>query len=151
MSESTRKKIIAGVMVVVIIWGYSNLKPSEETHPRPTRTPETPVSVQPAPRPPKSPAAPKLVNVEQQAKEPWGADPFRVKPRSGATGKRAQKKPKWRLSGILYNAQTPIAIINKKQVKTGQTINDAKVVKIDKKAVTLEHNGKRMTLTVTKG
>jgi type II secretory pathway component PulC len=92
-----------------------------------------------------------LVNVEQQAKEPWGADPFRVKARSGKKNGKARKKPRWQLSGILYNNQHPVAIINKRQVRTGETINDAKVLKIDKKAVTLEHNGKQMTLTVTKG
>ncbi|UCE24321.1 MAG: hypothetical protein JSU74_13695 [Candidatus Zixiibacteriota bacterium] len=151
MSESTRKKIIAAVMVVVIIWGYNNLKPSDGPTKKPVRTKETAVSVQPPAPPPQSPSAPKLVNVEQQAKEPWGADPFRVKSRSGKKDGKARKKPRWQLSGILHNAQAPIAIINKRQVKTGQTINDAKVVKIDKRTVTIEHNGKRMTLTVTKG
>ncbi|MCK4574027.1 MAG: general secretion pathway protein GspB [candidate division Zixibacteria bacterium] len=44
-----------------------------------------------------------------------------------------------------------MAIINNRPVKTGDTINDARVVQIDKKEVVLEHKGKRIRLTIAKG
>ncbi|UCD63338.1 MAG: hypothetical protein JSW34_11400 [Candidatus Zixiibacteriota bacterium] len=148
MSESTRKKIIAAVMVLVVIWGYNNLKPASDKPPRPKATPAAAVTATSDQGQPKV-TTPRLVDVEEKAKEPWGTDPFRVK------AKKQAKKPGsavyWRLSGILYNSHSPSAIINKRHVKTGDVITGARVVKIDRKSVTLEYNGKQMILTVTKG
>lgn len=147
MSESTRKKIIAGILVVVVIWGYQNLKPPSD---KPAPRKDTAAEVQkPAPKVAQA-AAPKLVNVEQKVKEPWGSDPFRVVKSRKSPGQK-ESALKWVLSGILYNSSSPTAIINKKPVKQGDLINGARVVRIDKKTVTLEYNGNRMTVTVTKG
>ena len=98
-----------------------------------------------------SPATPKLVNVEQKAKEPWGSDPFlRKKVDKRPTGD-TRKSLKWQLSGILYNSTSPVAIINNERVRRGDGVGGARVVSIQKTNVTLEHNGKKMTLTVSKG
>ncbi|UCG62050.1 MAG: hypothetical protein JSV52_01795 [Candidatus Zixiibacteriota bacterium] len=150
MSESTRKKIIFGILIVAIIWGYNNLKstpknPAAKSGATPTVDTGTPVQEAPA-----VPTAPKLVNIEQKAREPWGKDPFRVQ-HSARYSQRTPEKPKWQLSGILYNSQAPVAIINNKPVKAGDTINSARVLRIDRKSVMLEYNGSKMTLTVTKG
>ncbi len=150
MTESTRKKVIIGVLVVAVIWGYSNLKPNSDSKPAAKRDTKTVVQPQ-APAALQKVAVPKLVRVEQKAKESWGEDPFRVERKHDRTSRKANKALKWTLSGILYNSHSPIAIINKQQVKNGDTVDDARVVRIDKKAVTLEHNGKQMTITVTKG
>ena len=154
MSEGTRKKVIFGVLIVAVIWGYNNLKSdSKEKAPRKradvtTSAPAaTPTVNEVAP----NAAAPKLVNIEKKALETWGKDPFRVE----RSGQQSTRKPsrvrKWQLSGILFNSQAPVAIINNQQVRTGDMVDNAKVIKIDRKAVQLEHNGTKMTITVTKG
>ncbi len=150
MTESTRKKVVVGVLVVAVIWGYSNLKPNSDSKPTAKRDTKTVVQPQ-APAEQQNTVTPKLVRVEQKAKEPWGEDPFRVEKKHNRTSRKANKVINWTLSGILYNSHSPIAIINRQQVKNGDTVDDARVLKIDKKAVTLEHNGKQMTITVTKG
>ena len=153
MTESTRKKVISGVLVVAVIWGYANLKPDSDGKKPSRRDTKTAVQQQATATPkPSIEQAPKLVRIEEKAKESWGEDPFRVekKQRVGVSHK-PNRVLKWTLSGILYNSHSPTAIINRQQVKSGGTVDGARVIKIDKKAVTLEHNGKQMTITVTKG
>ena len=150
MSESTRKKVIAGVLIVAVIWGYFNLRPAAKDKPVASRPSAAAVVPNPTPQV-QAPPAPKLVNIEDKSKEPWGTDPFRVTRKAGNTDPTPYKARKWLLSGILYNAHSPAAVINKKHVTIGDIVDDAKVLKIDKKAVTLEHNGSKMTITVTKG
>jgi hypothetical protein len=55
------------------------------------------------------------------------------------------------LTGIVYNDRTPLAIINNRPVKVGDAIDQAKVVDIGTRTVTVEYQGKRVTLTVSKG
>lgn len=149
MSESTRKKVIGAVMVLAIIWGYYNLKPGS----KPNTQIERPIAaaVQTAAPKPRSAEPPKLVNVEQKTQEAWGSDPFRVVSSPRKSVERPHQARRWLLSGILYNEQSPTAIINKQQVKIGDTVDEARVLEINKKSVRLEHNGKEMTITVTKG
>ena len=152
MTESTRKKVISGVLVVAVIWGYANLKPDSDGKKPPRQ--DTAAAVQPQATTVPKPAAaqaPKLVRIEEKAKESWGEDPFRVERKHTPTSRTPNKVLKWTLSGILYNSHSPIAIINRQQVRSGGSVDGARVIKIDRKAVTLEHNGKQMTITVTKG
>ncbi len=149
MSESTRKKVIAAVMVLAILWGYQSLKPGAETKPESDRP--VVAAVQAAAPKPRSAEPPKLVNIEQKVKEPWGNDPFRVVHDARKVDKRPLRARLWQLSGILYNERAPAAVINKQQVRVGDTVDDARVLEIKKKSVTLEHKGKQMTITVTKG
>ena len=66
------------------------------------------------------------------------------------------KKEVWRLAtsnrlqvtGIIYNAERPSAIICGKVVYEGDVIKGCKVVKINKEAVELEKKGKRLTRKV---
>jgi len=149
MSESMRKKIIAVVMVLAIGWGYHNLKPGSK--PKTESSRPVAAAVQTAAPKPASAEPPRLINIEQEAAEPWGKDPFRVVSDVRTADKRPYPKPQWQLSGILYNEQAPAAVINKQQVRVGDTVDEARVLEIKKKSVTLEHNGKQMTITVTKG
>lgn len=152
MSESTRKKVIFGILLIAIIWGYNNLKSTPKNNvpdKRSNVTATTAPAVGQAAKP--TPAVPKLVNIEKKALEPWGEDPFRVEKNTRRVSTKSPQTQKWQLSGILYNSQTPVAIINNQQVKTGDTVDNARVLKIDRKAVMLEHNGTKMTITVTKG
>ncbi|MEW6412941.1 MAG: hypothetical protein AB1483_10800 [Candidatus Zixiibacteriota bacterium] len=148
MSESTRKKIIAALMVAALIWGYNNFKPES---PQPVERQQSASVAQPAAPTAPAPAKPKLVNVEQKSKEPWGSDPFRVVKGAAAQTHSRVSALKWKLSGIFYNSDSPVAIINNKRVKAGDTVSEAKVISIDKETVKLQYNGNTMTLTVTKG
>jgi hypothetical protein len=66
------------------------------------------------------------------------------------------KKEIWRLAmssrlqvtGIIYNAERPSAIIGGKVVYEGDVIKGCKVVKINKETVDLEKKGKRFTRKV---
>lgn len=147
MSEATRKKLLAGMLVVASVWAfYNHLKPQDEKPPSGSKV-ET---AQPAAIQVDRAVSSEQVNIEEKTKASWGRDPFQpIKRRS--TSRKSFQKVQWRLSGILYNSQSPIAIINERPVKIGEMIDDARVLEIGKKAVTLEHNGKEFTIKVTKG
>ncbi len=52
------------------------------------------------------------------------------------------------LSGIVQGAGKPVAIINDKVLEEGDSINDAKVIRIEDKKVTLSVKDKEVTLTL---
>ena len=144
MNEKKRKKIVYLILVVAVIWGVYNL-PTKRGEKADVETPETAQPLNPT-----SPgeSAGKMINIEQKVRTAWGADPFRVR-RSVKTAPLST--PVWHLSGIVYNSQTQLAIINNRPVRAGDVVNNAKVVSIKAKTVTLEHKGTLLTLTVTKG
>lgn len=147
MSDSTRTKIIAAVMIATIVWAYFNIG-SKKTD---TTVPGSPQAVQTVVPEAEVISGTKLVNVEQKTRESWGRDPFKLTENPEKPSTRPSRKLAWVLSGIMYNEQSPVAIINSQPVRQGDVVDMAQVVEIERKAVTLEHNGKRFTLTVTKG
>ena len=144
MNEKRRKKIVYLILGVAVIWGVYNF-PTKRSEKADVETPET---IQPPG--PTSPAqsAGRMINIEQKVRAAWGADPFRARRSVKAAPLSA---PRWHLSGIVYNSQTQMAIINNRPVRAGDVVNNARVVSIKAKTVTLEHNGTLLTLTVTKG
>jgi molybdenum cofactor biosynthesis enzyme len=144
MNEKRRKKIVYLILVVAVIWGVNNFpdKRGEKA------AVETPVTIQSLSSTSPAQSAGKMIDIEQKVRAAWGTDPFRVKRSVKAAPLSA---PEWHLSGIVYNSQTPLAIINNKPVRAGDVVNNAKVVSIKPKTVTIEHNGTLLTLTVTKG
>ncbi len=144
MNEKRRKKIVYCILVVAVMWGAYNF-PSEHRKKADVEVPET---IQPQSPISTAPPAGKMINVEQMVRAAWGADPFRARKSAGTAPVSA---PKWCLSGIVYNSRTPLAIINNRPVRAGDVVNNATVVSIKAKTVTLEHNGTRLTLTVSKG
>lgn len=151
MSESTRKKVIFGLLIVAVIWGYNNLKQEPEKKSSGKRADVSTTTTPVASAPVSTPVVPKLVNIEKKAQEPWGKDPFRVERGTKQATHQSPQAQRWQLSGILFNSQAPVAIINKQQVMQGDVVDNAKVLQINKKSVMLEHNGTKMTITVTKG
>ena len=57
--------------------------------------------------------------------------------------------PDLNLSGIVYSAQQSYCIINNRIVKTGDTIQGAKLVNVSQNTVTLDYQGKEMMLSVS--
>lgn len=144
MNKKRRKKIVYLVLVVAVIWGVYNF-PTKRGEKADIEAPET---IQPLNQTSPAQSVGKMINIEQKARAAWGADPFRVRRSVKAAPLTA---PVWHLSGIVYNSQTQLAIINNRPVRAGDVVNNAKVVSIKAKTVTLEHNGTLLTLTVSKG
>ncbi|MFC2140138.1 hypothetical protein ACFLQ1_00290 [Candidatus Auribacterota bacterium] len=70
------------------------------------------------------------------------------------TGKKAEKKQKKyfngfkdiKLTGIMWDANAPLAIINGDLVKEGDTVDNAKVLKIEESQIIVEFNNKEYIL-----
>jgi len=155
MSESLRKKIVFAILPLAILWAVFNY-PSKKTSPRPsapeaTVSAETPLIAPPAPAPASSPPA---IDVEARRGEPWGDDPFRSPgPYSHrpAGGDDESTSLAWALAGIIYSDQSPIALVNSHMVGVGDKVGSATVVAIDRESVTLEYQGRTITLKLYKG
>ena len=143
MSESTRKKIVYLALVAAIVWGGYNLY---GPHRKPVAQ-GTP-TIQPVSAAIANAAATAPAGIEQRASAAWGRDPFRT---IRYTGPRQSRSVRWVVTGIVYNDTSPLAYVNRKAVRKGDTIDDATVVNIDRKSVTLEYQGDRIEITISKG
>lgn len=56
--------------------------------------------------------------------------------------------PRFVLTGLINDPGKPAAIINNEVVEAGQTIRDARVVRISAEGVVLEHKGREINLTL---
>lgn len=65
-----------------------------------------------------------------------------------ASKKTEKEKVTWKLSSILVSGVRSHAIINDRLVKNGDTINGAKVIRIDAKTVSLTKQGKTILLSL---
>lgn len=148
MSENTRKKILYAALVGAIIWGVYNFVPRSKIS---TVTTSKPAVSKQIPLAASSSFAriDKTINVADMKIKGWGTDPFRA----GNKNKTKNKTPKkvWKLSGIVFNDINPLAIINGKSIGVGDTIEGAKVLKIERKKVVIEYAGNRISLSVSKG
>lgn len=147
MTEKTRKKIVYVALAGAVVYGAANLIPSD-TKPN-----------QPAPAQEYLDPSAQVTGLREDARLtvdrdsiealPWGDDPFRlgeVEQVQAPTESIA-----FELSGIVYNPDAPMAIVNSRPVKTGDIISQARVVAIGRTSVTLEYRGKEMKLTVSEG
>lgn len=148
MNETIRKRMVFASLVLAIIYGGLNLLPFKEKKTSPSGL--STVAALKADQ--VKPLASSLINVDSMAVLNWGRDPFQVIPQK-TPGKTTGRKSGlgWHLSGILFSGNSPIAIINKKIVRTGDTVDKAKVIRIDRKQVILEYKGRKQTLTVSRG
>ncbi|HVP07491.1 MAG TPA: hypothetical protein VMS71_06580 [Candidatus Acidoferrum sp.] len=153
MTESTRKKIIYAALVGAVIFGAYNFTIGKKklTIP-PTGSESTPSTVQAAV------ISASAAEIENRAARPWGRDPFGSGPApvvhrivQSSTVTPGAPRPTWVLSGVVYNEQHPLAFVNRKAVGVGDTIDQARVVKITKNKVTLEYNGNHFDIFVAKG
>jgi type II secretory pathway component PulC len=154
MSESLRKKIVFASLPLAIIWALFNY-PSKKNH---TQAPVTvaaisaesqitATSVQP---PVKAPVA---IDVDARRREPWGCDPFRSSSKSARTqvDRSESNALSWVLAGIIYNEQNPIAFVNRRMVGVGDQVGAATVTAINRESVTLQYQGRTITLKLHKG
>ncbi len=143
MDPKKRKYIIYTLFALAVIYGLANLG---------SKDPVTDSRSQPAPvaadhaaiRPPSN-----QIDLARYNSLPWGKDPF-VHGTSAAGSVNIPTEPIWKLGGILYDEINPAAIINSRIVRVGQSIDGARVLRIDKNMVTLEKNGAEFSITLEK-
>jgi hypothetical protein len=158
MNESTRKKLMYGILVAAVLFGaYNFMQPRKHA---PGQTGDAAVQTADVIAG-TGPLQAKTIDIAQKQAEPWGRDPFRAGSTSSNTPSvsAAPRKavapavpiPIWRLSGIIFNAKQPLALINGKMVGVGDQVDQARVSKIDQTKVTIIYNGTQIDLHVTKG
>ena len=145
MNEKLRKKIIFVALGLAIIWGYYNInnkKSSIELAQQDTQEEMLSGS--------KTTTIPdKLIDVKAYQESPWGRNPFQEPGKLSPAATSHQIY--WLLSGIVYSENNPMAIINNKSLFVGDYVDEARVVNINRKEVTLDYKVKKLTLTVAKG
>lgn len=148
--------IIAGIVVFVLLGGAllflslrdTPLTPNHESPPTTSAAPPaTSVADSPAPNPP--PAAEPIPRVDPTASalsNPVPApDAATVNPVPAASpGPRPF--PELKLQGIYYRLTDPSVMINGKALMIGDLIEEARVIKIERKEVTLELDGQQKVL-----
>ncbi len=142
MNEKTRKKIVFAALIIAVIWGYFNYEHPEKPVANPTLLKVTPTATG---SPHKTSLAGDLI--EEKNAAAWGNDPFRIK-----NGKQVTRQGgNWVVTGILYHETTPLAYINRTPVRVGDTIDNARVQKIEKNYVTLQYNGQEVKIYFAEG
>jgi len=143
MTEKSRKNIVYICFVLSIIFGLyhfsGDFKKTGTKSPGPEQKEITASRLQPS----------RSIKVEEYAALEWGPDPF-YRGEKREVRQEQSPGPQWVLNGILYDDINPTAVINKKIVKAGDTIEGARVIAIGKKSVSIEYDGSRVELYITK-
>lgn len=150
MNQAVRTKIIAVVLAIVSIWAvYDQVGENKEKTAAQDTTAKTVIY------PAIAGQSAAQVDIEKDSKVSWGRNPFVYRSYAVESDEPAQVtnsySVSWNLSGILYNPQLPVAIINKKPVQVGDTVADARIVSIEKNKVIIEYNGEKIELKVSRG
>jgi hypothetical protein len=146
MNEEIRKKILFSALGLAIIYGAYNFWPTKDSRQEADQFPaiakiaERPegIRIQRA----------DLIDIEKLEPLPWGNDPFHGDDRKNRPVTKGSLG--WVLTGIIYDEDAPVAIINNKPVGVGESIGNAKVITIERKQVIIKNGNKEITLTVTK-
>lgn len=150
MNEATRKKVLMVIAVVAVIWGISNFTGDS---PKTSSQPDSSDAYIPLSAVTAEPKSTQLeIDIDSVRSMPWHGDPFRahVRPSNqGAAGHEVEQV--WTVSGIVYSATKPMAIINARPVVVGDVVDNARVLEIQRNAVVIEGAGQRIELTVSKG
>lgn len=148
MNAQTRQRIVLAIISLAMVWGVYNLFWSDA--PKPVAPPVA--AIQPTVPVTKSGPKPGKSDLERVKAAEWGADPFRTLiKRASKPADKPKEELKLILSGIVFNERSPMAVINKRTVRPGDIIDGARVVSIARKSVTVERNGRRFQLKVSKG
>lgn len=144
MDAKKRQKIVYSLFVLAVIYGVYNLVFN------PMGNSVAPRISAPLPALTRQEIPPKAINIEKYSSLAWGQDPF-YRPKIGPTQKAPARHPTWVLNGILYDEVKPSAIINKKIVSVGDSVEAAKILEITKSKVVLQvDGGNNISLTMSK-
>jgi hypothetical protein len=152
MTETKRKKYLYICLLGAVAFGlYNFANPRKPYTPGSGQGADTTSQIQQA-----SINFAKKVDTAAYQALPWGSDPFRRQNTHSDAPRRIEVRdqepiPVWRLTGIIYNANLPLAVVNGKTVGIGDIIDQAKIVTIDRSKVLLQYRGNQIELRVTKG
>ncbi len=144
MRQRTRKMIVCAALAAALLWGAFNYpfqRRNKQTEREPIVSGEVTAAVE-------SVLVTGSIPVERMTRTAWGSDPFRP---ISVQAVISENSTGWRLTGILYRSEAPLAIINNKRVRLGDVVDEARVVNITQRTVTLDYQGASVELTVTKG
>jgi type II secretory pathway component PulC len=142
MKIEKRKIIVYSLLPLAIIFAMINFFPADKGPKSKTVKNEVPKAGAKVLAPIKN-----QIDIEKYADLNWGRDPFTFKNKTGVVIP-VEPPPEWKLGGILYDENSPSAIVNKKIISKGDTIDGATVVEINESSVTLESNGVLHKLTL---
>ena len=151
MTEKTRKTLVMSTLPLALVWAAFNLDIGGKKTPQDVPQYETIQPIQAVPGATAQAHDPRLIDVEEMQKADWGQDPFRCYRYGRTTHQQPGSNLAWVLGGIIYSADYPMAFVNKKSVKVGDSVDGATVVAIDNDSVTLNYKGRTITLKVDKG
>lgn len=148
MTESTRKRIVYVSSTVAVLWAgwtwFGEERPPVTHAPLPAEkvAVATPECLEKA-----------FIDVNGYAGKAWGSDPFRTWPQAPQRGpvSKAAQEISWIVTGILHSPDNPMAFVNGRSARIGDTVDGAKIVAIDRKKVTLLFKGRRLQVAVKKG
>ena len=144
MDAKKRQKIVYIIFVAAIIWGVYNFMGGKPVKPTDTSRPISKLESA------RTDTKNKSIDIEKYSSLEWGRDPFYYGPGQAKRFTAKTSQPVWKLGGILYDNDSPSAIINKIIVRDGDIINGARVVQIEKESVILDKDGLQFTLTIAK-
>lgn len=149
MKEATRKKIVYCLFVVGLIWGGYNLVDRRE----PLSDTDEAGRIDAIPSHMSAETPQSRAELGEGFRDTgWGEDPFRPRVLNARRAVPTEETPpQWTLSGIVYSGDSPMAVINGRAVREGDSIDGAQVVRVERRNVILDHEGRRITLTVSKG
>jgi len=145
MNQKTRQIIIAIAFVGAVIYALGEFTGDAKTE-RPLDS--EPAATSATQQPLTSGSV--VIDIEKYKNMSWGRDPFYRNMGRQKTESAPAPPVKWTLNGILFNSKSPSAVINKRVVRSGDRINGARVVKIEKRHVTLEKDGAQIVLQIKK-
>lgn len=153
MSEKTRKGLVFGLLILVLVWAYFNFsgpgaKKNDRTSRMTGRTSGAPVS-----RP--APAIAKAITdsiCREYESKPWGKDPFYhwFELPAGSGGPVYSEEVRWHLLGVIFREYQAQALINNHIVTVGDEIEGFRVAEIFRDSVVLKNGDTVVTLRLAK-
>jgi hypothetical protein len=141
MSEKRRKQIVYTIFGLAVVWAIFNfphkrmavgpdMAPATETASLATASTTSPEASRPATLPAE-----------------WGRDPF-ARGQARAASAADVGQPNLRVAAVSMSGNGALAMINGKMMGRGDEVEGWRVVNISNAGVTVESNGKRITLKI---
>jgi hypothetical protein len=148
MNEAWRKRMIFGLLVVAVIWGYFSLF-DHKTETAPVGPQAEPLAGDPAPSAvaAKSKITDSLLATYHLAA--WGSDPFNRDPLAISVNLTGET-PTLHLLGILYRQTGAQALINGRVIGEGDIVEGYRVMSINRENVIVQSAGRTVVLRVGK-
>jgi hypothetical protein len=148
MNETWRKRMIFGLLVIVVIWGYFSLFDRHDGTAPATQPTEPMVG---GPAAPATTAKTEITDslLAMYHLAAWGNDPFNRNPLHVSTVLTGDT-PTLHLLGILYRQTGAQALINGRVIGEGDIVEGYRVMSINRENVIVQSDGRTVVLRVGK-